>query len=131
MLNLLNNTTGKTKICLTIDRKKMLKNRLKLNQLLCAGLLGLAGSAYAAAPTSDIEATAYVDSFNEWGAWELGLEPAAGGSTPSPSRALTSRKANIVFRPKDNNAYSPNIKPFPFSGPGLGTDNPACARGFC
>ncbi len=130
MLNIRSNTRCKTETRLAKDRKKMFKIKCKLNQTLCVCLLSLSGSAYAASGSVE-ETTTYVDSVNEWGAWELGLEPAAGGSAPSPSRALASRSANVVFRPKDTNAFSPNIKPFPFSGPGLGPDNPACARGFC
>ncbi len=109
MLNILNNTRCKTKTRLTENRKKMLETTCKLNRLLSVCLLSLSGSTYAASGSVE-ETAAYVDSVYGWGAWELGLEPAAGGTTPSPSRALSSRGANIVFRPNDNSAFAPNSR---------------------
>ena len=101
----INRTTCKIKPDSTKDRIKMLESKHKLYQLLSICLLSISTSAYATENT-----TAYVDSVHGWGAWELGLEPAAGGSTPSPSRALTSRSANIKFRPNDNSAFSPDSR---------------------
>lgn len=105
MHNLLDKTTYSTEPNLTTDRKKMFEPKRKLYPLLSLCLLSISTSAYAATDTP-----AYVDSVHGWGAWELGLEPAAGGTPPSPSRALTSRDANVQFRPNDNSAFSPDSR---------------------
>jgi hypothetical protein len=102
-------TKHETKLTLITNNKNMLNSQHKLYQLLTICLLSASTSAFAATGSED-DATAYVDSVNGWGAWELGLEPAAGGTTPSPSRALAARGANVQFRPNDNNAFSPNSK---------------------
>ena len=46
------------------------------------------------------------DSVYNWGSWELGLEPAAGGPIALPNQALNNRPANVRFRPSDNRVYS-------------------------
>lgn len=138
-MHIINSTKYKTAINLTNDGKIMLELKHKLYLSLSICLLSLSGSAYAATD-ADGDTAAYVDSVHGWGAWEHGLEPAAGGSTPSPSRALASRGANVAFRPNDNSAFSPtsrrNSTPAPAGtpvgptgaiGPGgsLPTGNPA------
>ncbi len=72
----------------------------------------LATAAYAAtvlagAPTSDTN-TAYVDSINQWGAWELDIEPAAGGLQQLSTQALNARDANISLRANSINALRAN-----------------------
>lgn len=109
MLNIPGKTTCKIEPNSTKDRKNMFNPRHKLYQLLSVCLLSISTSAYAASG-ADEGTTAYVDSVHGWGAWELGIKPAAGGSTPSPGRALASRSANIKFRPNDNSAFSPNSR---------------------
>ena len=144
MLNILKKTTCKTEPNLTKVRETMFEPKHKLHQLLSICLLSISTSAYAASGAGE-DTTAYVDSVHGWGAWELGLEPAAGGSTPSPSRVLASRDSNIRFRPNDNSAFSPdsrkNSSPAPITptpvGPIIGpiapgqpfpTGNPADGR---
>ena len=139
-MHIINSTKHRTAINLTNNNgKKMLELKHKLYPLMSICLLSLSSSAYAATDT-DGDTAGYIDSVYGWGAWELGLEPAAGGSTPSPSRALASRGANVTFRPNDNSAFSPdsrrNSTPAPAGtpvgpsgpiGPGgsLPTGNPA------
>lgn len=50
--------------------------------------------------------TAYIDSVNSWGTWELGIEPAAGPQPPN-SHVMAVRSANIQFRPNDNATFRP------------------------
>lgn len=52
-------------------------------------------------------ASAYIDSVNSWGTWELGIEPAAGPQTVT-SQVIAVRSANVQFRPNDNAAFRPN-----------------------
>lgn len=42
---------------------------------------------------------AYVDSIHKWGAWELDLEPAAGGISPPGTRPLAARDTKVQLRP--------------------------------
>lgn len=72
-----------------------------------AGLLLCCISAATADNALADEATAYIDSVNSWGTWELGIEPAAGPRAVS-SHVMTVRSADVQFRPNDNAAYRPN-----------------------
>ena len=100
-------------------RENMLISHHKLPRLLSICLLGVSASGYAA--TDPEGATSYVASINEWGAWELGIEPAAGGPAPPSSGALNARSSNVTFRPKENSAVSPVIRPIPITRPAGGT----------
>jgi len=51
--------------------------------------------------------TAYVDSIHQWGAWELDIEPAAGGLTPQTTRPLNARGAKITLRTNSISALAP------------------------
>ena len=87
--------------------------QLQFNYRLFAGacMLGLTALSFAA-QNPDESLTAYVDSVHEWGAWELGLQPAAGiGSSTSSRRAVTARVSNVQFRPNDNSAFTPDRRP--------------------
>jgi len=55
--------------------------------------------------------TAYVDSIHQWGAWELDIEPAAGGITPASTRALNARDPKVSFRINSIAALAPNAIP--------------------
>lgn len=69
-----------------------------------ACLFALTSNAFAATDADEAE-DSYVDSVYNWGAWELGLEPASG---PQPaSRALNNRSRTLQFRPNDNAAFIP------------------------
>jgi hypothetical protein len=74
----------------------------------CLFALGLLLANSAIAQTAKEQATAakgYVDSVYNWGSWELGLEPAAGGPAALPERAMSNRPANVRFRPNDNSVF--------------------------
>jgi hypothetical protein len=132
----LNTESNTNETNLTNTGITMLILKHKLTVLFSISLLSLSGTTLAATDAGE-GTSAYVDSVHGWGAWELGLEPAAGGSAPSPGRALASRSANVAFRPNDNSAFSPtsrrNSTPAPAGtpvgpiGPGgsLPTGNPA------
>lgn len=72
------------------------------------------------------KATAYVDSVHHWGAWELDIEPAAGGITPATTQPLSDRGARVSFRTNSFSAVAPaspaptpvtNTPVIPTSGP--------------
>lgn len=56
-----------------------------------------ATTALAGAPTSDAN-TAYVDSIHQWGAWELDIEPAAGGLQQLSTQALHVKDTKVSLR---------------------------------
>lgn len=66
-----------------------------------------AATALAGAPTSDTS-TAYVDSIHQWGAWELDIEPAAGGLQQPSTQALNARETNVSLRANSINALRAN-----------------------
>jgi hypothetical protein len=51
--------------------------------------------------------TAYVDSVKKWGAWGLGIEPAAGGIQPPSTRPLKARNTNLSLRTNSISALAP------------------------
>jgi hypothetical protein len=55
--------------------------------------------------------TVYVDSILKWGAWELDIEPAAGGITPASRKALNARDPKVSFRINSIAALAPNTQP--------------------
>ena len=55
---------------------------------------------------SDSE-VAYVDSVTKWGAWELDIEPAAGGLTPPSTGALNARDSRVALRTNSISALAP------------------------
>ena len=60
--------------------------------------------------------TVYVDSIHQWGAWELDIEPAAGGITPASTKALNARDAKVSFRINSIAALAPQpgqVSPVP------------------
>lgn len=72
----------------------------------------LAATAYAAtaiagAPTPD-KSTTYVDSIHQWGAWELDIEPAAGGLQQPSTQALNARATNVSLRANSISALRAN-----------------------
>ena len=56
---------------------------------------------------SDSTTTAYVDSIHQWGAWELDIEPAAGGLQQPSTQALNSRDARVALRTNSFSAVAP------------------------
>jgi len=51
--------------------------------------------------------TAYVDSVFQWGAWELDIEPAAGGSQTATTHPLQTRESSVTFRTNSISALAP------------------------
>lgn len=90
----------------TIPLKKGLASiAAKLTFMLAA--TAYAATALAGAPTSDTN-TAYVDSIHQWGAWELDIEPAAGGLQQPSTQALNARDTNVSLRANSINALRGN-----------------------
>lgn len=56
---------------------------------------------------------AYVDSVTTWGAWELDIEPAAGGLTPPTTQALNARNSKVALRTNSISALAPKIPATP------------------
>ena len=92
-------------------RENMLISHHKLPRLLSICLLGVSASGYAA--TDPEGATSYVDSINEWGAWELGIEPAAGGLQQSSSQILNARDSKVTLRTNSIAALAPQRPAIP------------------
>ncbi len=87
-------------------------NKLNKHTSLVAKLF-LAAALMAATSVSAAEDdnVAYVDSVLKWGAWELDIEPAAGGiSAPTP-RALNARGAKVALRTNSIAALAPSTPP--------------------
>lgn len=85
---------------------------IRLLQLLTLCLMSFTASAGQPAKddnNSRSDSYAYVDSVYEWGSWELGLQPAAGGAVERPQRAAKLRTARI--RPDQNSAVAPRLIP--------------------
>jgi len=51
---------------------------------------------------------AYVDSVFKWGAWELDIEPAAGGLSAPTTRALNARGSKVTLRTNSIAALAPS-----------------------
>lgn len=105
---------------------KQTQNKITAIALLNRGLtsaltklvLVIATSAYATAtlaevPTSDNKADTYVDSIHQWGAWELDIEPAAGGLQQPSSQALNARENRVALRTNGFAAVSPATPAIP------------------
>ena len=55
--------------------------------------------------------TAYVDSIFQWGAWELDIEPAAGGLQAQTTQALNARDSKVRLRTNSFSALAPPRRP--------------------
>jgi hypothetical protein len=49
----------------------------------------------------------YVDSVTQWGAWELDIEPAAGGLNKPATQALKARSSKLTVRTNSFSAVGP------------------------
>lgn len=67
----------------------------------------LAMSAIAQTNTNDESSTAYVDSIHQWGAWNLDIEPAAGGLQPPSTQPLNARDTKLSLRTNSISALAP------------------------
>ena len=85
-----------------------------------------AATVLAGASTSDTN-TAYVDSIHQWGAWELDIEPAAGGLQQPSTQALNARNTKVSLRTNSITALSPATRAIPATpaSPGITPAIPA------
>jgi hypothetical protein len=88
----------------------VMKMASKQKVLLMAAICLSGASTLASALPGDSSKIKTVDSVYEWGVWQLGIEPAAGGPIPVSTQALNVRLANVKFRPNDNSAFSPTSR---------------------
>ena len=78
------------------------KTSLTAKLFLATALMAVTSSSVA-----EDDSVTYVDSVLKWGAWELDIEPAAGGiSAPTP-RALNARGAKVTLRTNSIAALAP------------------------
>lgn len=74
-------------------------------------LLTATATSFAAANDTATEKAAtktdYVDSIKTWGAWGLGIEPAAGGIQQPSTQPLKARSANLTLRTNSISALAP------------------------
>ena len=61
----------------------------------------------ASAPMAEGSEIAYVDSVHKWGAWELDIEPAAGGLSQPTTQALNARNSKVALRTNSFSALAP------------------------
>ena len=93
--------------------EKMMKHpKLKNIKLaFTASCLLLSSTCFATTESSDT--TAYVDSVHQWGAWELDIEPAAGGITQPGTQPMNGRSARVAFRTNSFSAIAPTAPSTP------------------
>ena len=73
----------------------------------------LPGPKWQTAEETENEEVAYVDSVKSWGAWELDIEPAAGGLTPPSTQAMNPRNSKVSLRTNSIAALAPPAPPAP------------------
>lgn len=56
---------------------------------------------------ADETEVAYVDSVHKWGAWELDIEPAAGGLSQPSTQPLSARNSKVSLRTNSISALAP------------------------
>ncbi len=108
------------KKCLTKMKSKMnqLANKLNKNASLAAMrflTVALLATTSASAAAED-DSALYVDSVLKWGAWELDIEPAAGGISSPGTKPLNARGTKVALRTNSIAALAP---PAPGSGTSL------------
>ena len=69
--------------------------------------MSLTTTAFATEQHNHDVATAYVDSVHQWGAWELDIEPAAGGLQQPSTQALKARDSKAKLRTNSFSALAP------------------------
>lgn len=86
------------------------KNKLisvKASQLVLATVIMSFASTSIAAWRGDADKDDYVDSVTKWGAWELDIEPAAGGLQQSSSQIINARDSKVTLRTNSIAALAP------------------------
>ena len=78
------------------------------------------GFAAVATASNQEETTNYIDSVTGWGAWELDIEPAAGGLTPTTTQAINARASKVSLRTNSISALA-GIPPVPTQIPPVQT----------
>ena len=108
------------------------ENVTKRRNAAAALCTSLAACLLAWAPLTSVADEAFVDSVYEWGSWELGLEPAAGGPVAPKTTTVKVNQRQLQFRPNDNSAFrgnaaiavtagtSPTPPPVPVTPPTVG-----------
>ena len=80
---------------------------VKPSQLvLAATIMSFAGTSIAAWK-GDADTAEYVDSVTKWGAWELDIEPAAGGLQQSSNPVINARESKVTLRTNSIAALAP------------------------
>jgi hypothetical protein len=92
---------------MNIPLHELNKNSSHTAKLILITALMLATSA-SVAEESNI---AYVDSVHKWGAWNLDIEPAAGGLQQPSTKALNTRDTKVVLRTNSFSALAPPASP--------------------
>ncbi len=118
---------------------KMLKTRFTISRsIVRSHLLAGIASLTVLASGNVVAQDDFVDSVNDWGLWELGIEPAAGGPVIVPQAPVNVKTNNLQFRPNDNSSFASevpvvvnNTNPTspPPSAPGVATAPPGSAPG--
>ena len=92
------------------------KNRLvsvKASQFVLATVIMSFAGTSIAAWKGDADKDDYVDSVTKWGAWELDIEPAAGGLQQSSSQILKARDSKVTLRTNSIAALAPQRPDIP------------------
>ena len=85
-----------------------LANKLNKNTSLAATLLlTVALLAATSASAAEDDSVVYVDSVLKWGAWELDIEPAAGGISAPGTKPLNARGTKVALRTNSIAALAP------------------------
>jgi hypothetical protein len=74
--------------------------------VLATVIMSFAGTSIAAWK-GDTDKDDYVDSVTKWGAWELDIEPAAGGLQQSSSQIINARDSKVTLRTNSIAALAP------------------------
>ena len=80
--------------------------------VLATVIMSFAGTSIAAWK-GDADKDDYVDSVTKWGAWELDIEPAAGGLQQSSSQILKARDSKVTLRTNSIAALAPQRPDIP------------------
>ena len=98
------------------SKMNQLVNKLNKNASLAATLLlTVALLAATSASAAEDDSAVYVDSVLKWGAWELDIEPAAGGISAPGTKPLNARGTKVALRTNSIAALAPSA-PAPGGG---------------
>ncbi|MGB5397586.1 MAG: hypothetical protein WBN96_10590 [Gammaproteobacteria bacterium] len=92
------------------NNSKLLHKTIRSAYVLALTVMFATSAGVSAASDNEQTLAGKADSVYNWGSWELGLEPAAGGPIALPNRALSNRPASVRFRPSDNSVYSASTR---------------------